>query len=262
MNEKTVVRETDGPVAWLRLNRPASMNALNDALLTELGDELDAVQHDDHVRVVVITGSGRAFCAGADLKAIAPTGQPEPASILAFVRRAAAAIERIPRLDKPVIAAVNGVAAAGGLELAMACDLVLAADSARIGDAHANYGLLPGAGGAARLARIAGPMIAKRLAFTGALVPPAELVACGLVTEVVAADQLEKRATELAQTIAAKSPTGLAWMKRLIDDSVEQSLPTALRAEHLALYSHAHSADMREGLTAFQEKRAPRYAGR
>jgi enoyl-CoA hydratase len=258
-----VVREVLGHVAWLRLNRAEAMNALSARMLEALNTELDAVESDAAVRVVVLTGTGPAFCAGADLKGItAPDGSIDPAAVVAFVRGAGATIDRLPALRKPVIAAVNGLALAGGLELVLACDLVIAAQSAKLGDAHANYGLLPGAGGAARLARVVGPRVAKYLAFTGEFLPAADLVPFGLVNEVVPDDQLEHRASQLAERLASKSPLGLAHMKQLIDDGLEQPLDTALRLEHLAMATHAHSADMQEGLAAFREKRTPRYAGR
>jgi enoyl-CoA hydratase len=260
MGEALVACELAGPVAWLRLNRPDAMNALSTELLDDLDHAIDIVERDTTVRVVVLTGTGHAFCAGVDLKEI---GQPpDPDRIVAFVRAAGATIDRLPALGKPVIAAVNGLALAGGLELVLACDLVVAAASARLGDAHANYGLLPGAGGAVRLARVVGPTVAKYLAFTGQSLPAADLVPLGLVNEVVPPGRLRTRANELAQQIAAKSPQGIARMKALIRDGLDQPLDTALRLERLVLATHAHSADLVEGLAAFTEKRLPRYPGR
>lgn len=261
MAEHPVLRDVDGPVVWLRLNRPSAMNALNEALIAALARELDDLRSNTDARVVVITGEGRAFCTGADLKAIAMLGEEDPRQLITFVRKAATLFDQISALDKPVIAAVNGTAAAGGLELALACDLVLAADSARMGDAHANFGLLPGGGGAARLTRVVGPMVAKRLAFTGDLIPASELVPHGLVNEVVPAGDLAKRATDVAHSIAQKSPLGLARMKCLIDNTADLPLAAALRSELESLQAHAYSTDMREGLTAFREKRSPRYVG-
>lgn len=258
-----VVIEVTPPVAWLRLCRPEAMNALDDEMLIRIDTGLDELERDDAVRVVVVTGTGRAFCAGADLKsAIDANGEVDGSALLAFVRRAATVVERLAAFPKPVIAAVNGLALAGGFELALACDLVLAASSARLGDGHATFGLLPGAGGAARLARIAGPRMAKQLAFTGEALPAADLVACGLVNEVVPDDTLEKRTLELASQLAEKSPLGLARMKRLIDDGLDRSLGDALAAEYAAMEAHVHSDDMREGLAAFMAKRQPTYVGR
>ncbi len=262
-SDKTVTAELETPVAWLRLSRPETLNALDAQVLDELDAALDEVERDESIRVVVLTGAGRAFCAGADLKGVIDAdGTIDGPALVRFVRRTSAVIERVASLSKPVIAAVNGLAVAGGFELVMACDLVIAASSAQLGDAHANYGLLPGAGGAARLARIAGPKVAKRLAFTGDFIAADELVASGLGNEVVADDSLEKRTTELALQIAEKSPVGLARMKRLINDAVDQPLAVSLAAEIEAIEAHVHSDDMREGLSAFREKRRPEFIGR
>lgn len=254
-----VTLEIAKPIAWIRLNQPDTMNPLSEQLLDELNSAVDRIENDAAVRVVVLTGSGRAFSAGAELTSIAsPDGSIDGESLLNLVRRASATFERLPALNKPVIAAVNGYALAGGMELMMACDMVIAAQSARIGDAHSNYGLLPGSGGAVRLARLVGPMVAKYLAFTGNFVPAADLVPFGLVNEVVPDEELHDRVDQLARQLASKSPRGLAHMKRLIDDGLEQPLATALRLEHQATAVHMYScSDMQEGLAAFREKRKP-----
>jgi enoyl-CoA hydratase/carnithine racemase len=160
-----------------------------------------------------------------------------------------------------VIAAVNGIAVAGGLELALACDLVVAADDAVLGDAHANYGLLPGAGGAARLPRVVGPRLAKYLLFTGEILPAQALVASGLVNEVVPAADLNRRVQELAEQIASKSPSVLVAMKRLVDDGLQHSEKDALSMEIDALARQVETSDFLEGLSAFREKRPPRFVG-
>lgn len=262
MDDRLVVLEADGPVAWVRLNRPEAMNSLNQALLGELNDALDAIEDDEHFRVVVLTGTATVFCGGADLKGLpGPDGSIDPGQLLAFVRQVGSTLDRIAALGMPVIAAVNGYALAGGLELVLACDLVVAARSARLGDAHANYGLLPGAGGASRLVRVVGPNVAKYLAFSGRFMAAADLVPYGLVNEVVRDDQLVDHVNQLASHLAAKSRVGLAQMKRLINDGLEQSLSVALRSEQQALAAHANSPDAREGLAAFREKRQPHYLG-
>lgn len=260
MHDFLVTLKIGDGVAWLTLNRPDAMNSMTRALLEALRATLAAADNDPSIRVVVLTGNGSAFCTGADLnELLQPDGSIDPDELLEFVRFAGSTIECLPALSKPVIAAVNGFALAGGLELALACDFVVAAKSARLGDAHANYGLLPGGGGAARLARVVSPSVARYLAFTGDSVPAAELVPLGLVNEVVDDEQLEERTGELAARIAAKSAPGLARMKRLINDGLEQPLATALRMEHQALAVHVHSADMREGLAAFRERRKPHF---
>ncbi|MEA5456299.1 enoyl-CoA hydratase/isomerase family protein [Sinomonas sp. JGH33] len=259
MNDSQVVlTRVDGPVGWIRLNRPEALNALNADLVPQLDAALTRFEQDPAIRVLVITGTGRAFCAGGDLNSFDPE---EKDTVHVFLERAAETLEHIPSIQKPVIAALNGVTAAGGLEIAMACDLVIAARSVRIGDGHANFGLLPGAGGAVRLARAVGPARAKYLSFTGQLFPADFFLSWGLVNEVVDDDELDQRVQELAETIAAKSPIVLAGAKQLIDESFDQPLEAGLRAERIAMYAHMQTQDMREGLAAFAEKRTPHYTG-
>jgi enoyl-CoA hydratase len=258
-----LAKHRDGSAVWLRLQRPEAMNAISTALLDELNVALDEIEADDSVRVVVLTGTGRAFCAGADLKALAnDAGVLDPGQVVEFVGYAGRTIERLAALAQPVIAGVNGLALAGGLELLLASDIVVASTAARIGDAHANYGLVPGAGGSVRLARVVGTHMAKYLALTGAHFPPSSQVLAGLVSEVVEPADLERRLAELAATLAAKSPLGLARMKRLINDASDLSLPDALAAEQRALLEQCRSADFAEGIAAFAERRTPSYPGR
>ncbi|HTF35278.1 MAG TPA: enoyl-CoA hydratase-related protein [Myxococcota bacterium] len=260
MESKVIQIDRRGALAWLRLSRPKALNALSPDLVADFERALSSLEADASVRVLAITGTGRAFCAGADL-AFALDSVDAGDALLAFVERAAALVEHVAAFPKPVIAAVNGLALAGGLELVLACDLVIAAESARLGDAHANYGLLPGAGGSARLARRLGASRAKSLLFTGELVAAPALVELGLVNRVVPDAELEGSVEKLAETLAAKSPLVLRAMKRLVDDGLDQSLAGALRLEQLALRAHVRTADLREGLAAFREKRAPRFSG-
>lgn len=258
-----LAKHRDGSAVWLRLQRPQAMNAISTALLDELNVALDEIEADESVRVVVLTGSGRAFCAGADLKALADnTGMVDPERVVDFVGYAARTIERLAALAQPVIAGVNGLALAGGLELLLASDIVVASTAARIGDAHSNYGLLPGAGGSVRLARVVGTHMAKYLALTGAHFPPSSPVLAGLVSEVVEPGDLEGRLCELASTLAAKSPLGLSRMKTLINGAPDSSLQDALAAELRALGEQCRSADFAEGIAAFAERRVPTYVGR
>ncbi len=161
-----------------------------------------------------------------------------------------------------MIAAVNGIAAAGGLETILACDLVIAAESARIGDAHANYGLIPGGAGSIRLPRKIGPTRAKALLFTGRFLAARELMAMGLVNQVVADEALATTVEELVAEIAAKSPLSIAAMKQLVRDGLEQSLDTAIKLEYTMLQAHMRSEDVAEGLDAFENKRRPEFKGR
>ena len=179
-----------------------------------------------------------------------------------FVNRLLDVFNRIETFPKPVIAAVNGLALAGGLELILCCDLVIAAESAKIGDAHANYGLTPGGGGSVRLPRKIGPTRAKYLMYTGNFLEGTALERMGLVNKVVPDVALEKTVAILAARLCEKSPLGLKLMKQLSDDGLEQPTETALRNELMAIAAHSQSQDWTEGLAAFSEKRKPNFTGR
>ncbi len=215
------------------------------------------------MRALVLTGSGRAFCAGADLKeALDVFGRRDPGATSRFFATAQQLFQGVARCKKPVIAAVNGIAAAGGLELILGCDLVIAAESARIGDAHINFGLLPGGGSSIRLPRKIGPARAKYLLYTGDFLPAATLEEWGLVNEVVADGELESAVSELVGKLRDKSPLVLRRMKGLVEDGLDVPLEPALRLELAAWEAHGLSDDLLEGLAAFGEKRKPDYTGR
>lgn len=253
-----VLCEIRGSVGWLTLNRPAAMNSLNREMLLELGAQLERLQTDAAVRVLVLTGTGKAFCAGADLKAVlAPVaaGEPDLLDVLVGV------FNQLRHFPKPVIAAVNGLALAGGLELVLACDLVIAAESAKLGDAHSNFGVFPGAGGAAILPRKVPENVAKYLLFSGDTLSATELQAHGLVNRVVAAEALHETVQALAEQLAAKSPLVLQRMKRVANEAASKSTTAALRDELLELRDHTRSYDLQEGLRAFNEKRQPNFKG-
>ena len=257
-----ILAETRDGALWLTLNRPAALNALIPEVVAGIGRALAAAENDPAVCAVVLTGNGRAFCAGADLKHVRRTTQGDERAVAEFLDTVLAVMNRLEKFPKPVIAAINGLALAGGLELVLCCDLVIAARSAKLGDAHANYGLLPGGGSSVRLPRKIGPTRAKHLLYTGEFGPAEELVAAGLVNEVVDDADLLAAVGRLVAKLRSKSPLVLRRMKALVDDGLEQPAETALRLELLASEVHAHSHDMREGLAAFEEKRAPRFSGR
>ncbi|MBY4742430.1 enoyl-CoA hydratase/isomerase family protein, partial [Burkholderia cepacia] len=181
MTEEALLFETTGAVARLTLNRPKAMNAMNIALLTELDRRLAQLAADDEIRVLIVTGTGPAFCAGADLKEVLASQKAEVGEA-DFLDRADATLARLRNFPKPVIAALNGVTMAGGLEIAMCADIVIAAESAAIGDAHANFGVYPGAGGAAVLPRLIPQNIAMYLLLTGKTLSAAEMKAYGFVS--------------------------------------------------------------------------------
>ena len=258
-----VLLERRGPAAWVTLNRPQELNALSPAVLGRLAAVLDEIEADPDIRCLVLTGAGRAFCAGADLRFVHDMpADGRDAATMAFLRTATAFMSRLEACPKPVIAAVNGVATAGGLELVLCCDLVVAADTARLGDGHANYGLLPGAGASARLPRRIGLARAKHLFFTGELLPAADLLAAGLVNSVVPGADLAAAVGRLAEGIAAKSPVGLRRMKELANAAMDGTLADALRRELAVNEDYARTFDRNEGLAAFNERRTPAFQGR
>lgn len=259
--DSNIVYELRGAGAWIRLDRPDALNALSLGLMREFGQALARARADDAVRALVVTGTGRAFCAGADLKEVAQmqaSARPGDPDFLDVVRSVFAELRAFP---KPVIAAVNGIALAGGMELVMACDLVIAAESARLGDAHSNFGVFPGAGGAAVMPRRIGLNRAKWLLFTGDHFPARELMAMGLVNQVVGDGELDAAAGALVDKLARKSPAVLRRMKEVANRSLDLSQDAALTDELLNLRDHARSYDMQEGLAAFREKRKPEFKG-
>ncbi len=255
------ITRTQDAVAWFILDRPEEMNSLNEEIIEGLDVFLQSTQEDDSIRCIVIGGNGRAFCAGADLKSTAGA-PPPPAGEPDFYDRVWDVMGRLRSFPKPVIASLNGYTMAGGLELAMCCDLVVASEKAKIGDAHANFGVYPGAGGAAILPRVLPLNVAKYLLFTGNTMSADEMKSYGLVNEVVEADKLEEATQALADHISAKSPIALQRMKMVARETQGQPAADALRHEQLIFRQHLRSADMVEGLSAFQEKRTPKFEGR
>ncbi len=260
-NNEAVLYEQKASVAWLTLNRPKAMNSLNSDICVAMEEYLPRVETDDSIRVLVITGTGPAFCAGADLKetiagSALPPGEPD-----LLDRMGDGVLTPLRDFPKPVIAALNGITMAGGLELAMCCDLVVAAEEAQIADAHANFGVYPGAGGAAVLPRIVPHNVAKYLLFTGKTLSAREMQAYGFVNEVVAGEDLHKAVTDLAEIIALKSPAALRRMKEVANATLDKSRDAALEHEQVNFRKHMRSYDMAEGLMAFREKRAPEFKG-
>ncbi|MEZ5901617.1 MAG: enoyl-CoA hydratase/isomerase family protein [Hyphomicrobiaceae bacterium] len=246
---------------WITLNRPDALNAITPAVVSGINAALDRAQQSD-VRAVVLTGAGRSFCAGADLKFVRSEAGDDETALSRFLDTVLLVMNRLETFPMPVIAALNGLTLAGGLELTLCCDLVVAARSARLGDAHANYGLLPGGGSSVRLPRKIGPTRAKYLLYTGEFVPADQLVAAGLVNEVVDDDMLIPATETLVTKLVNKSPLVLRRMKALVDDGLDQPSAIALRQELLVSEVHAHSYDLKEGLAAFEEKRKPLFAGK
>ncbi len=261
---ETLLLECQNGEARLTLNRPDALNSISPTMVAELHRALGELEEDQSLRVLVLTGAGRAFCAGADLKASRARLNADTPALAneTFLNDLGDVLRRVERFPLPVIAAVNGVALAGGLELVLCCDLVVAAAEAKIGDAHANYGLVPGGGSSVRLPRKIGPARAKYLLYSAAFVPAETLMDWGLVHRVVAGTDLWTAVDGLVGELTDKSPLGLRRMKRMVDDGLDQPLDTALRLELAINANHAESYDRREGLAAFVEKRKPKFEGR
>ncbi len=258
-----LVTTIDGAVAWLRLDRPRQQNALSFALVEAMDAEVIRLTMDEAVRVLVITGTGSAFCAGVDLK---DSGFEEVfrdgADRMKLPLRAHAMMARLRSCPKPIIAALNGTTVAGGLELALACDIRLATASARIGDGHLRVGVIPGAGGAAVTPRLIGPGLAKLLLFTGDLWTAERAVAAGLVEAVAADTEFSGFVTQVARRIAGHSPLALAVTKRLVADCASMTVEAGIAEELNAVRAYSRSEDFAEGIRAFKEKRAPIFVGR
>jgi enoyl-CoA hydratase/carnithine racemase len=249
-------------VLWL--NRPESLNALSWELVLELERQLLIADRDPRVCAVLITGRGRGFCAGGDLKAYVEL-QANAAEFDRFLRDLHRTFAHIRVMDKPVIALVNGVTAAGGLELLLACDFGYAAESAQIGDLHLNYGQIGGGGSLALLPRTVGPARARELVFSARLLDSREAYEWGLVVRVVPDGQLIETGLEFARGLAAKSPAGVALAKEVLNRGYAEGTGTdqalRLEADAASLYS-ASLPDSMEGLRAFAERRAPKFPGR
>jgi enoyl-CoA hydratase/carnithine racemase len=256
----SVTQALQGVVGWLTLNRPDKLNSMTRDMVESMTATLKAWRDDAAVRVVVLTGTGRAFCAGADLKAGNGAAAPQPGEkdsldvIVEF-------FDTLRNFPKPVIVAVNGMALAGGMEVVLSCDIVLAAESAKLGDAHSNFGVFPGGGGAALLPRKVPDNVARYLLFTGDALSAAEMKTYGLVNEVLPDAELTARAQALAEKLAAKSPLVLARMKRVAASACDKTTAEAIRHELLELRDHKRSYDIQEGLRAFAEKRKPEFKG-
>ncbi|MGH8229945.1 MAG: enoyl-CoA hydratase/isomerase family protein [Steroidobacteraceae bacterium] len=262
MSFKHLLIEHRGRVSWVYLNRPHALNAISYECMRELRQAWTELRDRGETRVIVVSGKGRGFCAGADLGDYAPSGGEALDPQAAFLEAGAQMESVLLGMPKPVIAAVNGVCCGGGLELAMMCDFIIAAASAKIGDAHANFGALPGGGATVRLPRIVGVSWARYLMYTGELFPAEAMAAIGLVTRVVPDAELESAVQAVAERIAGKSPLGLARMKRLITDGLDMPADLAMRMEKLVSADHMRSADAAEGGRAFKEKRKPEFEGK
>lgn len=262
--DKIVTHATDNGVSWITLDRPHAMNALTwdqrERLITLLAD----ASADPAVRAVVLTGRGRGFCAGADLRGAPDTGRERVAGDVArtIERGAQRLVASVLDCEKPVIAAVNGTAAGLGAHLALACDLVLAAQEAKFVEVFVRRGLVPDGGGAYLLPRLVGPQKAKELMFFGDSLPAADAQRLGLVNRVVAGDELEKTARSWAERLAAGPTRALALTKRLVNESLDGGRAAAFSSEAVAQEINMTTRDAREGVDAFVARRDAAFEGR
>jgi len=248
---------TDRGVATVRLNRPDRYNALGARIVGELGEALDAVEGDREARVMILTGAGeKAFCSGVDLKERAAMDADER---WAHNRALGAFAERLARLQVPTIAALNGLAFGGGLEITLACDFRIAAEGATFSLPEVGIGIVPGAGGTQRLPRLVGPTRAKEMILTGRRVDAATALEMGLVSKVVPPDELMTEARALGEEISANSPFALAHAKAAVDLALETSLEQGLRYETAAIRATLASEDYAIGLASFAEKKKPEF---
>ena len=256
MDLATMKFGVDGGIARVVLNRPAQLNAISPSLLQDLDRVCDEVERSSAVRAMTLTAAGRAFCAGADLKAVRELS-PDPVKWNEFMRLWHRVFNRLEALPVPVVAGVHGFALAGGLELALVVDLVVADEAARLGDQHANFGLVAGGGGSQRLPRLIGARRAKELMLLGGWVDAAQALHWGLVNRVAPAGQVAAAAEALARELAGKSAAASRTAKRLVDQGLDLTLAEGLELERHLAAEHMRGADAAEGLRAFAEKRAP-----
>jgi len=259
MEQPLVLEDRSGQTRILTLNRPEVMNCFNFALLRELGEKVELFQWDPEVRVIIITGAGKAFCAGADLKERATMPEDQVRQFIFTLRGVFAFLEL---MNKPVIGAVNGIALGGGTELALACDIRIVSESATMGLTETRLAIIPGGGGTQRLPRLVGRGKAKELIFTGRRVDAKEALEIGLVNKVTPADKLIDECLAMAAMICEAGPIAIAQAKYAVNYGIEVDLHSGLAIESNAYWVTIPTADRLEGLAAFREKRKPVFKGK
>jgi enoyl-CoA hydratase len=257
MAYENILVETRGKVGIIRLNRPTALNALNAKLKTELAAAIDAYEADVNIGCIVITGSEKAFAAGADIKEMA-----DKSFIDVYMGNFAGNWDRAAQARKPIVAAVAGFALGGGCELAMQCDLIIAADNAKFGQPEIKLGVIPGIGGTQRLTRAVGKAKAMDLILTGRMMDATEAERAGLVARIVPLAQLTDEAMKVAETIASMSLPSVLAAKEAINRAFETSLAEGVRFERRIFHSMFATEDQKEGMKAFVEKRPPQFKNR
>lgn len=258
MEYQKLIIEKQNRIGIVKINNPEALNALNTAILLELGQAFDELATDGEVDVIVLTGEGRAFVAGAD---IAEMCTKQAAKGKSFGRLGATVFRKIELLEKPVIAAVNGFALGGGCELAMACDIRIASSKAKFGQPEVGLGITPGFSGTQRLPRLVGLGKAKELIYTAAVINAEEACRIGLVNTVVAPEELMDKTLEMAAAIAAKAQLAVRYSKEAINRGIETDIETGIDIETSLFGMCFATADQKEGMEAFLQKRKPEFKG-
>jgi len=260
MEFKYIIYEKNEGVATITLNRPEALNAFSKDVVEEILHALEDIETDEAVRVVVLTGAGeKAFSAGADIKAMAGITALKARELSFMGEKLCVGLEN---LEKPVIAAINGYALGGGLEVAMSCDLRIASENAKMGQTEINIGLIPGWGGTQRLTRLVGMTKAKELVFTGRIIDAKTAEQIGIVNMVVPADKFRETVSQFAKDLASKAPVALKVAKALINKGSDIGLESALALEREGFGVVGSSEDLKEGVSAFTEKRKPVFKGK
>jgi enoyl-CoA hydratase len=260
MEYKYIIYEKSEGVATITLNRPEALNAFSKDVVSEILHVLEDVKNDENVRVVILTGAGeKAFSAGADIKSMAGMNALKARELSLMGETLCVGLEN---LEKPVVAALNGYALGGGLEVAMSCDLRIASENARVGQTEVNIGLIPGWGGTQRLTRLVGMTKAKELVFTGKMIDAKTAEQIGILNMVVPADKFRETVRQFALELAAKAPIAVKVAKALINKGSDIGLDSALALEREGFGVVASTEDLKEGVAAFSEKRKPSFKGK
>ena len=257
MTYETILLENHGRVGLITLNRPQALNALNAQLVSEVNQALDALEADANIGCIVITGSKKAFAAGADIKEMAELTYPQ-----IYMDDLFSDSDRVANRRKPIIAAVNGFALGGGCELALMCDFILAGDNAKFGQPEINLGVLPGMGGTQRLTRAVGKAKAMEMCLSGRLIDAVEAERSGIVARIVPSDELLDEALKVAAVIASKSLPIAMMVKESVNRAFEVNLTEGVRFERRVFHAAFATQDQKEGMAAFVAKRTPEFKGK
>jgi enoyl-CoA hydratase len=257
MTYETILLETHGRVGLITLNRPQALNALNAQLVSEVNQALDALEADANIGCIVLTGSKKAFAAGADIKEMAELTYPQ-----IYMDDLFSDSDRVANRRKPIIAAVNGFALGGGCELALMCDFILAGDNAKFGQPEINLGVLPGMGGTQRLTRAVGKAKAMEMCLSGRLIDAVEAERCGIVARIVPSDELLDEALKVAAVIASKSLPIAMMVKESVNRAFEVNLTEGVRFERRVFHAAFATQDQKEGMAAFIAKREAEFKGK